>query len=66
MTCLASSINHFQMKRDQFAAGEIVGVKEQLWLGYPDAGDYGYFALRRDFLKYIHMIPPDFVVTVDP
>ena len=54
------------LKRDQLAAGKIVGVKEQFWLGYPDAGDYDYFALRLDFLKYIRMIQPDFVVTVDP
>ena len=27
------------LKRDQFAAAEIVGVKEQYWLGYPDAGE---------------------------
>lgn len=54
------------LKRDQFAAGKIIGVKEQLWLGYPDAGNYDYFSLRRDFLKYIRMIQPDFVVTVDP
>ena len=54
------------LKRDQFAAGKIVGVKEQFWLGYPDAGEYNYFSLRRDFLKYIRMIQPDFVVTVDP
>jgi LmbE family N-acetylglucosaminyl deacetylase len=54
------------LKRDQFAAGKIVGVKEQFWLGYPDAGEYDYFALRRDFLKYIRLIQPDFVVTVDP
>jgi LmbE family N-acetylglucosaminyl deacetylase len=54
------------LKRDQFAAAEIIGVKEQFWLGYPDAGEYNYFALRRDVLKYIRMIQPDFVVTVDP
>jgi LmbE family N-acetylglucosaminyl deacetylase len=54
------------LKRDQFAAGKIIGVKEQFWLGYPDAGEYDYFALRRDFLKYIRIIKPDFVVTVDP
>jgi len=54
------------LKRDQFAAGEIVGVKEQFWLGYPDAGEYDYFAVRRDLLKYIRMIQPDFVITVDP
>jgi LmbE family N-acetylglucosaminyl deacetylase len=54
------------LQQDQFAAGKIVGVNEQFWLGYPDAGDYDYFALRRDFLKYIRMLQPDFVVTVDP
>src|SRR5687768_14738395 len=54
------------LKQDQFAAGKIIGVKEQFWLGYPDAGEYDYFALRRDFLKYIRMIQPDFVFTADP
>jgi N,N'-diacetylchitobiose non-reducing end deacetylase len=54
------------LKQDQFAAGELIGVKEQFWLGYPDAGAYDYFALRRDFLKYIRMLQPDFVFTADP
>lgn len=54
------------LKRDQFAAAKIVGVKEQYWLGYPDAGDYDYFAVRRDLLKYIRMLKPDFVFTCDP
>ena len=54
------------LKRDQFAAAKIVGVKEQYWLGYPDAGEYDYFAVRRDLLKYIRMIKPDFVFTCDP
>jgi N,N'-diacetylchitobiose non-reducing end deacetylase len=53
------------LKRDQFAAGKIIGVKEQFWLRYPDAGDYDYFALRRDFLKYIRLIRPDFVFAPD-
>jgi LmbE family N-acetylglucosaminyl deacetylase len=53
------------LKRDQFAAGEIVGVKEQYWLGYPDAGEYSYFDLRRDFLKYIRMLKPDFIFAPD-
>ena len=53
------------LKRDQFAAGKIVGVKEQYWLGYPDAGEYNYFELRRDFLKYIRMLKPDFVFAPD-
>ena len=54
------------LKQDQFAAGKIIGVKEQYWLGYPDAGEYDYFDLRRDFLKYIRMLQPDFVFTADP
>ncbi len=53
------------LKRDQFAAGKIVGVKEQYWLGYPDAGEYNYFDLRRDFLKYIRLLKPDFVFAPD-
>lgn len=53
------------LKRDQFAAGKIVGVKEQYWCGYPDAGEYSYFDLRRDFLKYIRMRKPDFVFAPD-
>jgi LmbE family N-acetylglucosaminyl deacetylase len=54
------------LKRDQFAAAKIVGVKEQYWLGYPDAGEYDYFDVRRDLLKHIRMLKPDFVFTCDP
>lgn len=54
------------LKRDQFAAGEIIGIKEQYWLGYPDAGDYDPFNVRRDLLKYLRLIQPDFVFTPDP
>src|SRR4030095_12471144 len=53
------------LKRDQFAAGKIVGVKEQYWLGYPDAGEYNYFDVRRDLLKYIRMLKPDFIFAPD-
>jgi len=54
------------LKRDQFAAGKIIGVKEHYWLGYPDAGEYDYFAVRRDLLKYIRLLQPDLVFTCDP
>lgn len=54
------------LKRDQFAAANIVGVQEQYWLGFPDAGAYDYFAVRRDLLKYLRLLTPDFVFTVDP
>ena len=54
------------LARDQQAAGKIVGVKQHIGLGYPDAGAYDYFALRRDLLKYIRLLQPDFVLTCDP
>ena len=44
------------LKRDQFAAGKIVGVKEQYCLGYPAAGVYNYFDVRRDLLKYMRLL----------
>jgi LmbE family N-acetylglucosaminyl deacetylase len=53
------------LKRDQVAAAKIVGVKEQYWCGYPDAGDYSYFDLRQDFLKFIRLLKPDFVFAPD-
>jgi LmbE family N-acetylglucosaminyl deacetylase len=54
------------LKRDQRAAGKIIGVKDQTWLGYPDAGEYNYFDVRRDLLKYIRSLQPDLVFTPDP
>jgi len=54
------------LKRDQLSAGKIIGVKEQYWLEYPDAGEYNYFDVRRDILKYIRQIKPDLIFTPDP
>jgi LmbE family N-acetylglucosaminyl deacetylase len=54
------------LQRDQHRAAEIVGVREQVWLGYPDAGEYDYFAVRRDLLGVIRRVRPDFIFTVDP
>jgi len=54
------------LAKDQQAAGKIIGVKEQILLNYPDAGEYSYFSLRRDILKYIRLLQPDFVFTCDP
>lgn len=55
-----------RLRQDQADAGEIIGVEEQIWLGYPDSGKYDYFALRNDLLKYIRLIQPDFVLAPDP
>ena len=54
------------LERDQLAAGAVIGVDQQIALGYPDAGAYDYFALRRDILKYIRMLKPDIVFAPDP
>lgn len=65
-TSISDEVAAEMLKRDQIAAGNLIGVKEQFWLGYPDAGDYDYFAVRRDLLTYIRMIQPDLVFTPDP
>ena len=54
------------LRADQAAAGDIIGVTAQYWLGYPDAGKYDYFDVRADLLQYIRRLQPDFVFTVDP
>jgi N,N'-diacetylchitobiose non-reducing end deacetylase len=54
------------LKRDQEAAAKIIDVKEHIWLGYPDAGQYDYFAVRRDLIKYIRQLKPDFLFAPDP
>jgi len=65
-TSLSTEAAAEALKRDQHAAGKIIGVKGQTWLGYPDAGEYNYFDVRRDLLKYIRSLKPDLVFTPDP
>ena len=55
-----------QLKAEQLAAGEIIGVGRQMWLGYPDAGDFDYFELRRQVIRLIRQLRPDFIFTCDP
>jgi len=54
------------LKDNQTQAGAIIGVQGQYWLGYPDAGQYDYFDVRRDIIQYMRMVRPDFVMTCDP
>lgn len=54
------------LQGDQDRAGKLIGVRDQYWLGYPDAGKYDYFDVRRDIIKHIRLLRPDFVVTCDP
>jgi len=55
-----------QLRAEQERAGAIIGVSAQYWLGYPDAGKYDYFDVRRDIIKHIRMLRPDFIYTCDP
>ena len=55
-----------QLRAEQDQAGAAIGVSGQYWLGYPDAGKYDYFDVRRDIIKHIRMLRPDFIFTCDP
>ena len=55
-----------QLKREQEAAGKVVGVSQHYWLGHPDAGKYDYFDLRREVIKHIRMVGPDFLFAPAP
>ena len=54
------------LKDNQEKAGDIIGVKKQYWLGYPDAGQYDSSDVQRDIIQHIRMIRPDFLITNDP
>jgi LmbE family N-acetylglucosaminyl deacetylase len=55
-----------QLRKEQECAGDVIGVTEQFWLGYADAGRFDYFDVRQDVIKHIRMLRPDFVFTCDP
>lgn len=55
-----------QLRFEQAQAGAAIGVSAHYWLGYPDAGKYDYFDVRRGIIKHIRMLRPDFIFTGDP
>ncbi len=55
-----------QLRDEQAEAARAIGVGNQIWLNYPDAGDWDYFALRKRLVAEIRRFGPDFVLTVDP
>jgi LmbE family N-acetylglucosaminyl deacetylase len=55
-----------RLRSEQERAGAEVGVRAQYWLGFPDAGDYDHHTLRREIIRYIRMLRPDFLFSVDP
>ena len=63
---LAEDEARWRLRKEQQKAGEIIGVHQQYWLDYPDAGPIDYYALRRDIVAYIRRLRPDYIFTVDP
>ena len=55
-----------QLRSEQYATGEIIGVKEQHWLDFPDAGSYDYFEVRRGIIRAVRLLRPDFLFAIDP
>jgi LmbE family N-acetylglucosaminyl deacetylase len=55
-----------QLRDEQNQAGSEIGVSLHFWLGYPDAGRYDYYALRKDIMRHIRWLRPDFIFTCDP
>ncbi len=54
------------LRSEQMQAGACIGVSRQYWLGYPDAGDYDYFGLRKGIIQHVRMLRPDLLFTCDP
>ncbi len=54
------------LHEEQRQAGAEIGVSEHYWLGYPDAGPFDHFDVRRDVIRYIRLLRPDFIFTCDP
>ena len=53
-------------EKEQLAAAEVLGVKEVIFLRYPDQGLENTPELRKDIVRQIRIFKPDTVVTVDP
>lgn len=55
-----------QLRSEQRTAGAVLGIDEHVWLDFPDAGPYDYYALRRALVACIRRLRPDFLFTCDP
>ncbi len=55
-----------RLRAEQMEAGAVIGVDAHFWLGFPDAGNYDYYELRKGIIRHIRMLRPDFILTVDP
>jgi N,N'-diacetylchitobiose non-reducing end deacetylase len=55
-----------QLRAEQRAAGAIIGVAEQRWLDWPDAGGFDHVVLRDQIVEAIRATQPDLMITCDP
>ncbi len=55
-----------RLEAEQVRAGLELGVRAQHRLDFPDAGEWSAFALRREVVRHLRLLRPDFVLTVDP
>ena len=53
-------------EKEQIAAANLLGVKEVIFLGYPDQGLEETPQFRKDIVKQIRQFRPETVVTADP
>lgn len=53
-------------EKEQVAAANVLGVREVVFLRYPDQGLEDSVELRRDIVRVIRKYRPDTVVTLDP
>jgi len=53
-------------QKEQLAAADVLGVKEVVFLGYPDQGLEDCADLRKDIVCQIRSFCPSIVVTLDP
>jgi N,N'-diacetylchitobiose non-reducing end deacetylase len=63
---LSVSAAESALRGEQAKAGRLIGVEQQHWLGYQDAGPIDYAALRQDLIIAIRDWQPDVIFTVDP
>jgi LmbE family N-acetylglucosaminyl deacetylase len=55
-----------RLAAEQQRAGAELGVRAQHRLDFPDAGEWSAFALRREVVRQLRRLRPDWIVTVDP
>jgi LmbE family N-acetylglucosaminyl deacetylase len=53
-------------EKEQRAAAEILGVREVVFLGYPDQNVEDNPEFRKEIVKQIRIFKPDLIITADP